>query len=103
MNEKEQLYYLVIGLLKETYDVKTFCEEFTRIYDLEIDYGALSELEHECFRELSEKAARFSCCEEELKIPNMFFSESQIMDEVKILKKTLSKQIEVIERHLPQQ
>ena len=38
MTEKEQLWYLISGVLNGVYDIKTFCSEFTRIYDLEIDY-----------------------------------------------------------------
>lgn len=44
MTEKEQLYYLINGVLDGTYQVKTFCSEFTRVYDLEVDYEQLSEL-----------------------------------------------------------
>lgn len=44
MTEKEQLYYLINGVLDGSYQVKTFCSEFTRVYDLEVDYEQLSEL-----------------------------------------------------------
>ena len=44
MTEKEQLYYLINGVLDGSYQVKIFCSEFTRIYDLEVDYEQLSEL-----------------------------------------------------------
>lgn len=46
MTEKEQLWYLINGVLNDTYDIKTFCSEFTRIYDLEVDYEQLSEQEN---------------------------------------------------------
>ena len=46
MTEKEQLYYLINGVLDGSYQVKTFCSEFTRVYDLEVDYEQLSELEN---------------------------------------------------------
>ena len=49
MTEKEQLYYLINGVLDGTYQVKTFCSEFTRVYDLEVDYEQLSELENKEF------------------------------------------------------
>ena len=64
MTEKEQLYYLINGVLDGSYQVKTFCSEFTRVYDLEID-------------------------EEELKIPNMFFSEESILNKAKYVKQLL--------------
>ena len=44
MTEKEQLYYLINGVFDGSYQVKTFCSEFTRVYDLEVDYEQLSEL-----------------------------------------------------------
>ena len=44
MTEKEHLYYLINGVLDVSYQVKTFCSEFTRVYDLEVDYEQLSEL-----------------------------------------------------------
>ena len=44
MTEKEQLYYLINGVLDGSYQVKTFCSEFTRVYDLEVDYEQLSVL-----------------------------------------------------------
>ena len=49
MTEKEQLWYLINGVLNNTYDIKTFCFEFTRIYDLEVDYEQLSEQENSEF------------------------------------------------------
>ena len=44
MTENEQLYYLINGVLDGSYQVKTFCSEFTRVYDLEVDYEQLSEI-----------------------------------------------------------
>ncbi len=87
MSEKEQLYYLIIEVLKGNYEVKTFCNEFTRIFDLEIDYKVLSKVEYECLNELADKAARFSNYEEDLKMPHVYFNEAQIIEEVK---KTMS-------------
>ena len=89
MTEKEQLYYLINGVLEGAYTIKTFCTEFARIYDLEIDYEQLSEQENSEFSDLSEMAGRFSDDEEELKIPNMYFRESDIIDKVKEIKEKL--------------
>ena len=52
----------------------SYTHQFTRIYDLEVDYEQLSELENKEFGDLYEMVGRFSADEEELKIPNMFFS-----------------------------
>lgn len=89
MTEKEQLCYLINGVLNGSYDIKVFCTEFTRIYDLEIDYEQLSEQENSEFGELCEMAGRFSDDVEELKIPNMYFSENEIIRRAKDVKMKL--------------
>ena len=89
MNEKEQLYYLIDGLLNGNYNIKDFCDEFTRIYNLEIDYDVLSSAEYKCFSELSQMAARFSEYDEDLKIPNVYCSEDEIRDKTKNIEYTL--------------
>ena len=89
MTEKEQLYYLITGVLNGLYQVKTFCTEFTRVYDLEVDYEQLSEIENAEFGDLCEMAGRFSDDEEELKIPNMFYSKEEILNKAKYVKRVL--------------
>lgn len=91
MSEKEELLYLINGLLEGTYTIKTFCSEFTRIYDLEIDYDVLTDEEYKEFGDLCTMAGRFSDDSEELKIPNMYFSESEIICRAKAIKKKLNK------------
>jgi hypothetical protein len=49
----------------------------------------LSELENKEFGDLCEMAGRFSDDEEELKIPNMFFSEESILNKAKYVKQLL--------------
>ena len=85
MTEKEQLWYLINGLLNNLYDIRIFCSEFARIYDLETDYEQLTEQENNEFRDLSEMAGRFSDDEEELKIPNMYYSKENILDKVRYI------------------
>ena len=85
MTEKEQLWYLINGLLNNSYDIRIFCSEFTRIYDLEADYEQLTEQENNEFRDLSEMAGRFSDDEAELKIPNMYYSKENILDKVRYI------------------
>lgn len=89
MTEKEQLWYLINGVLNGAYDIKTFCSEFTRIYDLEVDYEQLSEQENSEFGDLCEMAGRFSDDEEELKIPNMYYSKENILDKARYVKQKL--------------
>lgn len=91
MSEKDQLWYLIDGLLNKSYDIQTFCSEFTKIYDLETDYDMLSVDENREFGDLCEMAGRFSKNEEELEIPNMYFSEKNITEKAKYIVKILSK------------
>ena len=86
MTEKEQLWYLINGALNGSYDIKTFCTEFTRIYDLETDYTQLSDSEYIEFRDLCKMTARFSSDNEELKIPNMYYSEEEIVKKIRSIK-----------------
>ena len=86
MTEKEQLWYLINGVLNNTYDIKTFCFGFTRIYDLEVDYEQLSEQENS---EFGEMAGRFSDDDDELKIPNMYYSKENILEKARYVKQKL--------------
>jgi len=89
MTNRESLWYLVNGLLNGSYDIKTFCSEFMRIYDLELDYDELTLEENKEFGELCEMAARFSNDEEELLIPNIYCSEQEIKKKARqIIEKT---------------
>ena len=72
--------------MNDSYDIKIFCSEFTRIYDLEVDYEQLTEQENNEFGDLCEMAGRFSDDEEELKIPNMYYSKEDILNKVKYIK-----------------
>ena len=83
MTEKESLWYLMNGLLNGSYQIDIFCSEFTRSYDLEIDYDELSNMENIQFGELCEMTGRFSDNKEELKLLNMYYSENEIRDKVK--------------------
>ena len=90
MEEKEKLWYLINGLLEGSYSIKEFCDEFTKIYDLKIDYGDLTEDENKEFYDLCEMAARFSDNLCELQIPNMYFSEREIREKAKEITKKLT-------------
>ncbi len=68
-------------IIKE--EIKAFCSEFTRIYNLETDYDKLTNEENIGFRDLCEMAERFSDDLDELKIPHMYFSENEIVEKAK--------------------
>ena len=91
MTEREQLWYLIDGLIKDSYDIQSFCSEFTRIYDLETDYEVLSADENREFGDLCEIAGRFSNDTEDLKRPNVYFSENDIKQKVQYIVKVLKK------------
>lgn len=93
MNEKQQLWYLMDGLLNASYQIKTFCSEFSRIYDLEVDYEELSQEEKEEFGDLCDMCSRFSDNVNELQIPNMYFSEEQVRNKVKDISEKISRTI----------
>lgn len=78
MTDKEKIYYLLTEFKKGNYDTNTFCDQFTVIYDTEVDYDKLSKIENELFSELSTITARFSPYEEDLKIPNVYYSEQEV-------------------------
>ena len=78
MTHREQLWKLIIDLLSNKYDIHDFCDEFSRIYNLEIDYDTLGPQERCEFNDLCDIADRFSDNEQELAIPNVYFSEQQI-------------------------
>jgi len=83
MTVKEQLWYLINGVVDGSYEVKIFCDEFERIYNFETDKAQLTEQEKREFEELFRMAARFSVFEEDLKIPNMYFSGEEILAKAK--------------------
>lgn len=89
MNPREQLHYLIKEYVNGKYNTITFCNEFTRIYDVEIDYEDLSKLEISLFSELSSITARFSPYEEDFEIPNVYYNEHEVRDEVKRIEQKL--------------
>jgi len=82
MTAKEKLYYLLAEYQKGKYDTNVFCDQFTVIYDTEVDYDTLSKVENELFNELSTITARFSPYEEDLKVPNVYYSVQEVKSKV---------------------
>ncbi|EEO3349738.1 hypothetical protein K7S56_001480 [Listeria monocytogenes] len=81
-DKKEQLYFLLNGLDNGEIEINTFINQFIKIFDLEIDYDELSMEEYTILGKVSDMAARFSDNEEDLKLPNVYYSEKQIREEV---------------------
>lgn len=93
MDEKEQLWYLIDGLLNDSYTIQIFCSEFSRIYDLEVDYDELSDEEHTEFGDLCDMCSRFSDDKDELQIPNMYFSEEQVRNKAIYISEKINRSI----------
>ena len=83
MTAREQLWYLIKGVVNSSYEVTIFCDEFERIYNFETDEEQLSEQERSMFRSLFKMASRFSEFEEDLKIPNVYFNKEDICNAAK--------------------
>lgn len=83
MTSKEQLWYLIKGVVNGSYQVNIFCDEFTRVYYFETDYEALTEHEQYMFSEMAKMAVRYSEYEEDLKIPHLYFSDEEIISKAK--------------------
>lgn len=82
MTPNEEMYYLIIKFHQGMYDVNTFSNEFTRIYNYEVDYDTMNDDEKSALNELSIITARFSPYEEDLIIANVYFSEAEVRKKV---------------------
>lgn len=95
MTAKEKIYYLLVQYQKGEYDTNTFCDQFTVSYDIEVDYDTLSKVENQLFYELSTITARFSPYEEDLKVPNVYYSEQEVKSKVdEVMKKLVQETVE---------
>ena len=77
MNNKEQLYYLVIAYHKNKYSTSNFCNQLTDIFYHHLEENDLEEKEYNLFMKLCEIADRYSEFDEDLLLSNVFLSESQ--------------------------
>lgn len=89
MTDREKLWSLIDALLEGKIKINRFCDDFNRIYNLEIDYNELSDQEHLLFRELNTTAGRFSEYEEDLRIPHVYYSEEEVRAEAAQVRKRL--------------
>ena len=77
MESKKQLYYLLEHYYKGEYTAETFADEFSRIYNLELDYRTLSEVEEKWMKELVEVTNYFSPFGEDFNNFPKFYSNEQ--------------------------
>lgn len=90
MTSKEQLYYLIHEYIKDNYDTKTFCDQFTIIFNIETDYEDLNEVENKLFLELSSVTTRFSPYEKDFVFQNVYYTEQEVKREVLEIKRKLN-------------
>ena len=84
MTKREWLWRLIHNITDGQISIVTFCRDFTRIYNLEVDYDELSKEEHLAFGALSAIAGRFSEFEEDLeKYPDVYASEADVRAQAK--------------------
>ena len=81
---KEQLYYLIRHGKLGDYDINTFCELFTNLVNLEMWKEDFTEKEKSIFDELNKYTSRFSPYEEDLKIPNVFYDEITVKEQIDV-------------------
>jgi len=90
MSVKEQLYYLIKHVKLGDYDINTFCDMFTDLVNLEMWKEDFSEKEKKAFNELNKYTSRFTPYEEDLKLPNVFYDEKTIKEQIDIVIDKLS-------------
>lgn len=80
---KGKLEYLLRGFLQGELDAQSFSEQFSDVYNLEVDYATLNVLERKEFRALMVVASRFSPFEEDLINYDCYFGEHQLREKAK--------------------
>ena len=84
MTIKEQLYYLIRHAKLGDYDINTFSDMFTNLVNLEMWKEEFTEKEKITFDELNVYTSRFSPYEEDLKLPNVFYDEKTVREQIDI-------------------
>lgn len=79
MTNKQQLEYLLEAYIKNEYDIKTFCDEFTRIFFEELsDEDIISKDELELFNKLARECDRYTPYKEDLSLSKYFVDDKYI-------------------------
>jgi hypothetical protein len=79
---RAKLYWLIEHYLSDHHDVGTFCKEFERTYNFEIDRSKLSVDELREFGDLFNKVTVYSPFEDDLKTIPMYKSGHEIREAV---------------------
>lgn len=91
-SDKERIYHLINLYLYGKINETTFCRDYLRIYDIELDYDTLNEEEYHTFSNLARIASRFSECEEDImRYPGVYYTKNELNKEIKEAKTKLNK------------
>lgn len=84
MTKKQQLVFLLKAYINKEYNVKTFCDEFTRIfYQEENDKDIISNEEFDMFKDLAHECDRYTPYAEDLLISKYFVGDEYIDNAIK--------------------
>ncbi len=89
MTPKEELYSLLKHYHANACSTKTFCDQFTVIYHLELNKGILTPLEQKLFKELVDIATRYVPGKSEAQATGIFTSEKRVKDKAEEVYKSL--------------
>lgn len=89
MSKKDQLYYVLKTFLKGEYQTTDFCDNYERIYNLELDKKVLNTVEKESFEKLFNTVVYFSEFPEDRKKYSGYKNENDIQEAAEEAAKTL--------------
>lgn len=85
MTKKQKLEFLLKSYIKNEYDIKTFCDEFTRIfYQEENDEDIISNEELILFKNLAHECDRYTPYKEDLLISKYFVDDEYIDNMIRV-------------------
>ena len=76
MKAKEKLYYLITNYLKGKYSTRAFCNEYTQVYNIDLDKNYLQECEFAFLESICKFAERFSPFQEDILTYDFFIDET---------------------------
>lgn len=89
MTAKEQLYYLLKQVSNGQYDLNTFADLFTSIFNIQLHKEDCTNEEYEIFFDLNKYTSRFSPYKEDLQLINVFFDKNTLMKQIDMTIKKL--------------
>ena len=90
MTDRDELLSMINMLLERKCSVHGFCDAFVLKYAVNTDYSKLTDEDHSAFFDLFSKAERYSPYVEDLRIPNMYYSDDEIIEEAQKCRQRLA-------------